>query len=429
MSKSIKKAFIASAIFTQIFLLPKISSADSIILNKETTDGVNVRVKEDVNSEILGGIEDFTIYEIKGEDKDWYEIEFEGKKGYVGKEWFYKLNHTSITEITNLKSEPNSDSENLTDYKLQEKTKVTILEFIPDSEFVKVSYDENFKDNKKINIDDIAKLENSELLYELTDIPNPKNVKTITLEENQEEKEQKESPSVVTLTDMPETTNLKDIQDSNDESEEKAEIKEGYVKISSLAIGKKDPEDLEEIIDFYNNVNDHVASQLQREEEARNAIQEIRETRYITTITYNNIPVESQEVSTNPINSYELPVTGSQTGIELYQWASQFLGNPYVWGGVDPVRGIDCSGFTMQIYRQVGINLPHFAQSQQRYGVEVPFGMERAGDLVFFGTSLNNITHVGMADGNGNMIHASSPRTGIIVGPIRNPISIKRIVY
>lgn len=82
----------------------------------------------------------------------------------------------------------------------------------------------------------------------------------------------------------------------------------------------------------------------------------------------------------------------------------------------------------MQIYRQIGINLPHFAQSQQRYGTEIPFGQERAGDLVFFGTSLNNITHVGMADGNGNMIHASSPRYGIIVGPIRNPISIKRIV-
>lgn len=58
----------------------------------------------------------------------------------------------------------------------------------------------------------------------------------------------------------------------------------------------------------------------------------------------------------------------------------------------------------------------------------MPFGQEKAGDLVFFGTSLYNITHVGIADGYGNMVHASSPRTGIIISPIRNPISIKRIV-
>lgn len=421
MAKIFKKAFITSLLISQLFINPGISHADSIILNKNTTDGVNVRVKEDVNSDILGGIEDFTPYEIKRETDDWYEIEFDGKKGFVVKRWFYKLKHTSLLAKTNLKERPDSDSKNLTDDKLQAKTKVTILDFEPDSDFVKVSYNEDFKDNKKINTIDLEKLENSNLLYDLADESETSEVKTVTLEKEENE----ETPSVVTLNEAPETVAL-DQTTASDDVDEK--IKEGYVKLEDLAISKKDADDIADLTKFYNDMNTFIKEQTAREEAARNAVREITEVSYVTTTTSTNQIANRNTSNTQNPNTVTVPVTGSKTGSELYKWATQYLGNPYVWGGIDPVRGIDCSGFTMQIYRQVGINLPHFAQSQQRYGVEIPFGQERAGDLVFFGTSLNNITHVGMADGNGNMIHASSPRYGIIIGPIRNPISIRRIV-
>ena len=420
MTKRFQKAFITSLIISQLFISPGISHADSIILNKNTTDGVNVRVKEDVNSDILGGIEDFTPYEIKSENDDWYEIEFEGKKGFVAKRWFYKLSHTSLLAETNLKERPNSDSKNLTDDKLQEKTKVTILGFEPDSDFVKVSYNEDFKDNKKINTIDLEKLENNSSVDDLADKNQNSDVKTVTLGTIENE----ETPSVVTLHDTPETVALDQNTVSDDiEAESKSDkIKEGYVKLEDLAIAKKDANDLADFTKFYNDMNTSIKNQIASEEAARNQMREITEVSYVTTTTTNS----NQENQSS--NTTTVPVTGSKTGSELYKWATQYLGNPYVWGGIDPVRGIDCSGFTMQAYRQIGINLPHFAQSQQRYGVEIPFGQEKAGDLVFFGTSLNNITHVGMADGNGNMIHASSPRYGIIIGPIRNPISIRRIV-
>lgn len=424
MAKRFQKAFITSLIISHIFINPVSSHADSIILNKNTTDGVNVRVKEDVNSDILGGIEDFTPYEIKSETDDWYEIEFDGKKAYVGKRWFYKLNHTSLLAKTNLKERPDSDSKNLTDDKLQAKTKLTILGFEPDSDFVKVSYNEDFKDNKKINTVDLEKLENSSLPYDLSNKNNNTEVQTVTLTEDNEDDH---VPSVVTLHEGPETVALDQNVVSDQESEsdnQESKIKEGYVKLEDLAISKKEASDLESLTKFYDDMNTFIKDQLAREEAARNAVREITEVSYITTTTDTNNNQQNQD---NP-NTVMVPVTGSSTGNKLYKWATQFLGNPYVWGGIDPVRGIDCSGFTMQIYRQAGINLPHFAQSQQRYGMEIPFGQERAGDLVFFGTSLNNITHVGMADGNGNMIHASSPRYGIIIGPIRNPISIKRII-
>ena len=408
MSISIKKIFITSLILSQIFI-SNTAFADSIILNKETSPGVNVRSKKDTNSEILGGIEDFTMYEIKDEDENWYQIDFDGKTGYVGKTWFYRLNQTNIIDATNLKSEANSQSSNAAPYKLLEQTKVTILEFVKDSEFVKVSYDENYKDNRKINVTDIEDLSNNDLLFSLSD-DKDSGVKTVTLNDSI-----KDIPEVVTLSESPQTVEI------GKDADKLKEPVTGYVKLSSLAVSKKDKKDLEELKNTYEDMNKHIKETLEYEESIRNQL--IQTTHYETITTYET----SQSTDTNT-SVIEVPVTGNPVGVELYKWATQFVGRPYVLGGVSLTNGIDCSGFTMQIYRQIGIELPHFAQSQQRYGVEIPFGQEQAGDLVFFGTSLNNITHVAMADGNGNMIHASSPRVGIIISPIRNPISIKRIV-
>ena len=408
MSVSIKKIFITSLILSQIFI-SNTAYADSIILNKETSPGVNVRSKKDTNSEILGGIEDFTMYEIKDEDENWYQIDFDGKTGYVGKTWFYRLNQTNIIDATNLKSEANSESTNVAPYKLLEQTKVTILEFVKDSEFVKVSYDENYKDNRKINVTDIEDLSNNDLLFSLSD-DKDSGVKTVTLNDSI-----KDIPEVVTLSESPQTVEI------GKDADKLKEPVTGYVKLSSLAVSKKDKKDLEELKNTYEDMIKHIKETLEYEESIRNQV--IQTTHYETITTYET----SQSTDTNT-SVIEVPVTGNPVGVELYKWATQFVGRPYVLGGVSLTNGIDCSGFTMQIYRQIGIELPHFAQSQQRYGVEIPFGQEQAGDLVFFGTSLNNITHVAMADGNGNMIHASSPRVGIIISPIRNPISIKRIV-
>ncbi|WP_044565688.1 C40 family peptidase [Anaerococcus provencensis] len=410
MSVSIKKLFITSLILSQIFI-SNTAYADSIILNKETSPGVNVRSEKDTNSEILGGIEDFTMYEIKDEDENWYQINFDGKTGYVGKSWFYRLSQSNIIDATNLKSEANSESTNSAPYKLLEQTKVTILEFVKDSEFVKVSYDESYKDNRKINVTDIEDLSNNDLLFSLSD-DKDSGVKTVTLDDSI-----KDIPEVVTLSESPQTVEI-----GKNEDKLKDPVT-GYVKLSSLAISKKDKKDLEELKNTYEDMNKHIKETLEYEESIRNQVRQIQETHYETITTYEN--VQNNDTNTSVI---EVPVTGNPVGVELYKWATQFVGRPYVLGGVSLTNGIDCSGFTMQIYRQIGVELPHFAQSQQRYGLEIPFGQEQAGDLVFFGTSLNNITHVAMADGNGNMIHASSPRVGIIISPIRNPISIKRIV-
>jgi peptidoglycan DL-endopeptidase CwlO len=88
--------------------------------------------------------------------------------------------------------------------------------------------------------------------------------------------------------------------------------------------------------------------------------------------------------------------------------AMQYLGVSYVWGGASP-SGFDCSGFTMFVYAQAGVSLPHNAAAQYGYGVPISRDQLQPGDLVFF----DGLGHVGMYIGGGQFIHA--PHTGDVV--------------
>jgi cell wall-associated NlpC family hydrolase len=88
--------------------------------------------------------------------------------------------------------------------------------------------------------------------------------------------------------------------------------------------------------------------------------------------------------------------------------AMQYLGVPYVWGGASP-SGFDCSGFSMYVYAQMGVSLPHHAASQYNLGTPVSKDQLQAGDLVFF----NGLGHMGIYIGGGQFIHA--PHSGDVV--------------
>lgn len=97
----------------------------------------------------------------------------------------------------------------------------------------------------------------------------------------------------------------------------------------------------------------------------------------------------------------------SASGQAVLDYAYQFLGTPYVWGGSTP-SGFDCSGFTSYVYKHFGVNLPRVSRDQASAGQKVAYANLQAGDLVFFGDG--SISHVGIYIGGGNMIH--SPRPG-----------------
>lgn len=89
--------------------------------------------------------------------------------------------------------------------------------------------------------------------------------------------------------------------------------------------------------------------------------------------------------------------------------AMRYLGVPYKWGGASPSTGFDCSGFTLYVYAQVGISLPHYTGAQWNMGTPVSRDQLQPGDLVFF----NNLGHMGIYVGGGSFIHA--PHTGDVV--------------
>ncbi|MDE6739331.1 MAG: C40 family peptidase [Lachnospiraceae bacterium] len=115
--------------------------------------------------------------------------------------------------------------------------------------------------------------------------------------------------------------------------------------------------------------------------------------------------------------------TGS-TGADVVKFAKQFVGNPYVYGGTSLTNGADCSGFVMSVYSNFGVSLPHSSAADRNVGAAVN-GIENAqpGDIICYSG------HVGIYAGDGQIVHASTSKTGIIVSSAtyRSILSIRRI--
>jgi cell wall-associated NlpC family hydrolase len=110
--------------------------------------------------------------------------------------------------------------------------------------------------------------------------------------------------------------------------------------------------------------------------------------------------------------------TGGGRAARAVQYALSQVGDRYVAAAAGP-NSFDCSGLTMQAWRQAGISLPHYSRSQFSVTRRVPLSQAQPGDLVFyFGSGAH---HVGMYIGNGKMVHAANPRTGVVVTSVLGP--------
>lgn len=119
----------------------------------------------------------------------------------------------------------------------------------------------------------------------------------------------------------------------------------------------------------------------------------------------------------------------SDVRVSLVQYATQFVGNPYVWGGTSLTRGADCSGFVLSVFANYGISLPHSSVAQSNCGKRISASEAQPGDLFFYGNG-SRINHVAIYIGNGQVVHASSPKSGIKISGAyyRTPVKVVRII-
>ena len=115
------------------------------------------------------------------------------------------------------------------------------------------------------------------------------------------------------------------------------------------------------------------------------------------------------------ITQFKYGMDVSDVRVDLCEYALEFVGNPYVWGGTSLTKGADCSGFVLSIYKNYGIELPHYSKSQSNYGTEINYKDAQPGDLLFYGSSKSTISHVAIYLGDGQIVHANDEKTGIIV--------------
>ena len=119
----------------------------------------------------------------------------------------------------------------------------------------------------------------------------------------------------------------------------------------------------------------------------------------------------------------------SGTRSDVVNYATQFLGNPYVYGGTSLTNGTDCSGFTMSVMNHFGVSLPHQSGAQSGYGTAVSAENMRPGDLVFYSKG-GGINHVAIYIGDGQVCHASNARDGIKISTwnYRTPVAIRNVL-
>lgn len=111
------------------------------------------------------------------------------------------------------------------------------------------------------------------------------------------------------------------------------------------------------------------------------------------------------------------------SGADVVKYGAQFIGNPYKYGGTSLTNGTDCSGFVQSVYSAFGVSLPRTSSSQRSVGYGVSYEEMQPGDIVCYSG------HVGIYAGNGQLLHASTPSTGITYSPVtyRKILAIRRI--
>ena len=162
-----------------------------------------------------------------------------------------------------------------------------------------------------------------------------------------------------------------------------------------------------------------------KEEEEKRLAKEKQEREKARAAAAAKAATSSKSSSSVVPRSYLYAASGdSEMGTAVADYALQFVGNPYVYGGSSLTNGTDCSGFVMSVYANFGVSLPHSSSADRSQGSAVDgLANAQAGDLICYSG------HVALYIGNGQIVHASTAKTGIIVSnaDYKKVLAVRRI--
>ncbi len=173
----------------------------------------------------------------------------------------------------------------------------------------------------------------------------------------------------------------------------------------------------------YGETKEHEEARLAREEEERRAAEAAAAATAASNSSSSKSSSQASSSGGSSGGGASYAATGGGNGGSVANYALQFVGNPYVYGGSSLTNGTDCSGFVMSVYANYGVGLPHSSSALRGVGYGVDPAAMQPGDIVCYSG------HVGIAIGGGQIVHASTPATGIKVSNAyyRDILAVRRI--
>ena len=328
-------------------------------------DQVYLYEKKDIKSDKVGKINSGGVLHILEEEDGWYYVESGKARGFVKAS--YLRTGDTVDRYIEHKKEKNLDTAEV----LKESYENEAFLYTQTTAYKAVVKKKYAITKKKIRIyDSIPKVEDQDRLKETED-------------KRTEKKKTSDEPEVIGILERDGLCYILD-----DEQEEWCYVESGdvrgFVQTKQLETGKK----------------------------IKKEIEEKGEEKY--TLAEEKIAPEKNKACYYTVTSVKEASVSGLIRTSMVEYAQQFLGNPYVWGGTSLTNGADCSGFVQSIYAQFGYSIPRVAEDQAACATKIPVEDALPGDLIFYQRSDGYIYHVVMSTGDGGTIEAQSSATGIV---------------
>lgn len=328
-------------------------------------DQVYLYEKKDIKSDKVGKINSGGVLHILEEEDGWYYVESGKARGFVKAS--YLRTGDTVDRYIEHKKEKNLDTAEV----LKESYENEAFLYTQTTAYKAVVKKKYAITKKKIRIyDSIPKVEDQDRLKETED-------------KRTEKKKTSDEPEVIGILERDGLCYILD-----DEQEEWCYVESGdvrgFVQTKQLETGQK----------------------------IKKEIEEKGEEKY--TLAEEKIAPEKNKACYYTVTSVKEASISGLIRTSMVEYAQQFLGNPYVWGGTSLTNGADCSGFVQSIYAQFGYSIPRVAEDQAACATKIPVEDALPGDLIFYQRSDGYIYHVVMSTGDGGTIEAQSSATGIV---------------